>query len=161
MTLQTDIRDQLAVSDWNSVAATLTNAVNQGVASALGLLGKLTSTPALTGATRSFGTPFQVDADHPALVSYSLQLSAGAATGDVLVQLLSDASSPPVTEVDRAYLQQQDLISILSINVGVGVAAAPGSVRAFVPAGHYVELTATPTGTGAATLLNAVELVFR
>lgn len=111
-------------------------------------LGTVTpSTPA-----RALATNFQPSATKATFVSYTTMLTVTnpllAGTSTAQISLFSDASNPPTTERARHYL---------SSGVGLAVAVAITQIETLplqyiCPAGHFVRLVATTTGTATATL---------
>lgn len=110
--------------------------------------------------TRVLGTAFQPNATKGAFVSYCAALSVTnpliAGTSTALIRLFSDAANPPTTERTRAYLES---------GVGLAVAVAITQKQTtplpyMVPAGHYVLLSSTISGTSSAALgVQAEELL--
>lgn len=112
-------------------------------------------TPVVT--TRALNTTFQPHATKATRVSYSartqvtnpLLIGSSIAT----VTLLSDAANPPTTERCRVSAES-------AVGLAVSIALTTVNVAPLtylVPAGHYVRLVSTVTGTGAASIVSQVE----
>lgn len=85
-------------------------------------------------------------------VSSTNPLDVGSSTS--IVQLLSDAANPPTTERGRV-----DSESSVGGVVGFAITAANTAQLCYlVPAGHYVLLTASGTGTHGETLVSVSEI---
>lgn len=106
---------------------------------------------------RVLGTPFQPSATKAVLVSYSVRtvvtnpLLAGTSTASVV--LLSDANNPPTTERCRVAADS-------SVGLAVSIALTTSNTAALtylVPAGHYVRLVSTVTGTGMTAIISQTE----
>ena len=109
--------------------------------------------------TRTLGTVFQPHATKPVLVSYSVKtevtnpLLAGASTATVT--LLSDAANPPTTERAR-----DEAVSSVGLAVSLALTTANTAPLTYlVPAGHFVRLVSTITGTGKTSIVSQVETV--
>lgn len=107
--------------------------------------------------TRAIGTAFQPSATKATLCSYSVKtqvtnpLIAGASTATVT--LLSDANNPPTTERGRVAAES-------SVGVAVAIAITTSNTAPLtyiVPAGHYVRLVSTTTGTATTSIISQVE----
>jgi Collagen triple helix repeat (20 copies) len=135
----------------------------QGVAGATGPTGPQGpagfGTITITTPTRTLGTSFQISATKAARVCYTIRtqvtnpLLAGSSVATV--QLLSDAAATPTTERARVSAES---------TVGLAVSIALTTVNVaplchLVPAGHYVRLVSTITGTGATSIVSQVEEV--
>ncbi len=120
---------------------------------------KLSSAPTPTSSVRALDTPFVVDAYHPALVSYTIELTvqAGLLSAQTeSVDLLVGTDDPPVASVGQAYLNSEQLLGL----VGVGIKTIARQVlMAWVPPGSWVLLSSA--GTGSAAYMSGLELVFR
>jgi hypothetical protein len=100
---------------------------------------------------------FQPSATRATLVSYSARTQVTnpliAGTSTAMITLLSDASNPPTTERCRVAAES---------NVGITVTLAlttsnTAPLTYIVPAGHYVRLVSTVTGTGATSIISQCE----
>lgn len=109
--------------------------------------------------SRSFGTTFQPSSTNHVQCSYTIAQSVTnpllAGTSVAEVQLLSDSSNPPTTIRKRARL---------SSGVGVAVAVAITQQQSIpldylVPAGHYVRLVASTSGTSSNSISDQIEEV--
>jgi hypothetical protein len=123
----------------------------------LGPAGFSTVTPSTP--TRVLGTAFQPHATKAVLTSYSAKtqvtnpLLAGASTATVT--LLSDAANPPTTERARV-----EAVSSVGLAVSLALTTANTAPLTYlVPAGHYVRLVSTVTGTGSTAIVSQVEEV--
>lgn len=119
--------------------------------------GTALKTPTVTSPTRTIGTAFQPSATRPTLVSYSVRtqvtnpLVAGASTA--MVQLMSDANATPTTERARVSAE-----SSVALAVAIAITTANVATLTYiVPAGHYVRLVSTVTGTGATSIISQNE----
>lgn len=114
---------------------------------------------ALSTPTRAIGTAFQPHATKNTLVSYSVRTQATnpllAGNSRAQVRLLSDASNPPTTERCRVAADSAVGLAV-AIQITTGNEA---TLQYLVPAGHYVLLSQTTTGTGAASIVAQVEEV--
>lgn len=134
-----------------------------GPTGATGPAGLGTVTPVTPGVTsgvpaRTIGAAFQPNANKATFVSYSVKtqvtnpLLAGSSVATVT--LLSDASNPPTTERCRDAAES-------SVGLAVSIAlttANTAPLSYIVPAGHYVRLVSTITGTGAASIVSQTEI---
>lgn len=107
--------------------------------------------------TRVLGTTFQPNANKATLVSYSIKTSVTnplvAGTSTATVVLLCDASNPPTTERGRVEASS-------SVGLAVSIALTTTNTAPLshvVPAGHYVRLVSTVSGTGSNTIISQVE----
>lgn len=103
------------------------------------------------------GTAFQPSATKAVFCSYSVKttatnpLLAGASTA--LVQLFSDAANPPTTERCRASAE-----SSVGLAVAVQITTSNTTPLDYIaPAGHFVRLVSTVTGTGATSIVTQTE----
>lgn len=128
-----------------------------GPAGATGPAGLGTITPSTPN--RAFGTAFQPNATKAVECSYAVKAQVTnpllAGTSTTTVRLLSDAANPPTTV--------RDVVEATS-GVGVSVTLAlttsnTAALRYIVPAGHYVLLQQTVTGTGQASIVAQTEEV--
>jgi len=126
-----------------------------GATGAQGPAGLGTITPSTP--TRAIGTAFQPSTTKAVECSYAVRTQVTnplvAGTSTTTVRLLSDASNPPTTV--------RDVVEATS-GVGVSVTIAlttsnTAALRYIVPAGHYVLLQQTITGTGQATIVAQTE----
>lgn len=129
----------------------------QGATGATGPAGLGTVTPSTP--TRAIGTAFQPHATKAVECSYAVKAQVTnpllAGTSTTTVRLLSDASNPPTTV--------RDVVEATS-GVGVSVTLAlttsnTAALRYIVPAGHYVLLQQTISGTGVASIVAQTEEV--
>lgn len=125
-----------------------------GTAGPAGPASVASSTP-----TRAFGVAFQPHTTKPVLVSYSVKtqvtnpLLAGASTATVT--LLSDAANPPTTERAR-----DEAVSSVGLAVSLALTTSNTAPLTYlVPAGHWVRLVSTVTGTGTTAIVSQVETV--
>lgn len=109
--------------------------------------------------TRALGATFQPHATKAVRVSYSVRtqvtnpLLAGSSVATVT--LLSDAANPPT--IERARVSAESTVG-LAVSLALTTAnVAP--LTYLVPAGHYVRLVSTVTGTGQNTIVSQVEEV--
>ncbi|UYW34471.1 hypothetical protein [Methylorubrum extorquens] len=112
-------------------------------------------TPVAT--TRALGISFQPSTTKAVRVSYSIRttvtnpLLVGSSTATVI--LLSDASTPPTTERGRVEASS-------SVGLAVSVALTTSNtapISYIVPAGHWVRLVSTVSGTGSTAIVSQVE----
>lgn len=117
--------------------------------------------PGITPATpaRVLGTAFQPSATKAVWVTYAVRtqvtnpLLAGSSTS--VVTLLSDAANPPTTERGRGAAE-----SSVALAVAVAITTANTTIVGWlVPAGHYVRLVASGTGTHAESIISQAEAV--
>lgn len=127
----------------------------KGDTGATGPAGLGTITPSTP--SRSLNTTFQPSATKAVLTSYSIQLSVTnpllVGTSSAQVQLLSDSSNPPTTVRATAGISS-------GVGITVTLALTTGNtipVTYIVPAGHYVRLVSTTTGTGSASIAAQAE----
>lgn len=107
--------------------------------------------------TRALNSAFRPNASKATFVSYTVQLGANtpllAGSASALVQLLSDAATAPTTERCRGSIGQQ-----VGLSVSVAITDSNSVVLTYiVPAGHYVLLKSTITGTGTASIVSQTE----
>lgn len=116
----------------------------------------LVATPATPA--RALNTSFQPNAAKATYVCYSIALSvsnpllAGSSTAQV--QLLSDAAVVPTTVRSTAAAGS-------SVGVSVTIQITTSNtveVSGIIPAGHYVRLVSTVTGTGSASIVAQTEV---
>lgn len=116
-------------------------------------------TVAPSASSRVFGTAFQPNATKAVLVNYSVKCQVTnpllVGTSTALVQLLSDANATPTTERARCEA---------SSGVGVTVTLAmttsnTAQLTYLVPAGHYVRLVQSGTGTFTNAIVTQTEEV--
>lgn len=126
-----------------------------GPTGATGPAGLGTVTPATS--SRALNTTFQPSTTKAVEVCYTINLSVTnpllVGTSTAQVQLRSDAASPPTTVRDTVAASS-------AVGVSVTLQLTTGNVlslRYIVPAGHYVRLVSSTTGTGSATIVNQVE----
>jgi hypothetical protein len=112
------------------------------------------STPA-----RALNAAFQPSTTKAVECSYSVALSVTnplvAGNSTVTVQLLSDTTNPPTTV-------RETISASSAVGLAVSIALTTGNtipLRYLCPAGHYVLLKSTVTGTGSATLAAQTEEV--
>lgn len=110
------------------------------------------STPA-----RVLGTAFQPSATKPTFVSYGIKTTVTnpllAGTSTASVSLMSDAVNPPTTERDRV-----EATSGVGLSVTVALTTSnTASVSYIVPAGHWVRLVSTVSGTGSTAIVSQFE----
>lgn len=107
--------------------------------------------------SRAIGTAFQPSATKAVKCSYSVKtqvtnpLIAGSSTA--MVTLLSDAANPPTTERCRVAAES-------SVALAVAIAITTSNTAPLdyiVPAGHYVKLVSTVTGTAATSIISQTE----
>lgn len=126
-----------------------------GATGATGPAGLGTVTPATPA--RALNTAFQISATKAAFACYSIALSVTnpllIGTSTAQVQLLSDSATTPTT-----------LRATAAIGSGVGVTVTLAltttntiPVCYMVPAGHYVRLVSSTSGTGSATIAAQTE----
>lgn len=120
-----------------------------------GAPGLVSVVPSVT--TRALGTAFQPSATKATFVSYSVKTSVTnpllVGTSTATVTLLSDAATTPTTE--RARVEA-------SSGVGVSVTLAlttsnTAQLSYVVPAGHWVRLVSSVSGTGMTAIVSQVE----
>lgn len=123
-----------------------------GPAGAPGLVSVTPSTPA-----RALGTAFQPSATKATFVSYAVKTSVtnpllvGTSTATVI--LLSDASATPTTERGRV-----EATSGVGVSVTLALTTSNTAQLTYVvPAGHWVRLVSTVSGTGSAAIVSQVE----
>jgi hypothetical protein len=112
------------------------------------------STPA-----RTIGAAFQPNATKAVLASYSCvtQVTNPLLEGNssAMVRLLSDASNPPTIERCRVAA-----LSSVALTVGVQITTSNTAPLAYiVPAGHYVLLSSTTSGTASVSIAAQTEEV--
>ena len=102
---------------------------------------------------------FQPNATKATLVSYSIKTSvtnpliAGSSTA--VVRLLSDASATPATE--RVTVAAE---SSVALAVAIAITTSNTATLTYlVPAGHYVRLVETKTGTSSTSIISQTEVV--
>ncbi len=106
---------------------------------------------------RVLGTAFQPNATKATLVTYGIKTTVTnpllAGTSVASVSLLSDAANPPTTERDRV-----EATSGVGLSVTVALTTSnTASVSYIVPAGHWVRLVSTVSGTGSTAIVSQVE----
>ncbi len=121
--------------------------------------GKLGVGLAVSTPSRVIGTAFQPHATKRVKVCYAIKVQATnpalAGNSSALVRLLSDASNPPTTERTRC-----EALSSVGIAVAVQITQAnPSELTYEVPAGHWVLLSSTVSGTASATIVTQTEEV--
>lgn len=128
---------------------------SQGTTGATGPAGLGTVIPSTP--TRVLGAAFQPNASKATLCSYSISLSvtnpliAGNSTAQV--QLLSDSSNPPTTV-------RSTVAAGSSVSIAVAIALTTSNTTPLdyiVPAGHYVKLVSTTSGTASASIVAQTE----
>lgn len=107
--------------------------------------------------TRALGTAFQPNATKATLVSYSARTQVTnpllVGTSTATVTLLSDANNPPTTERCRVTAE-----SAVGVTVTLALTTSNTAPLTYiVPAGHYVRLVSTVTGTGQTSLISQTE----
>lgn len=113
--------------------------------------------PTIQTPTRTLNTNFQVNTTRPALCFYTVQLAATSTLiggQNQTIRILSNPANPPTVERCRGFLL---LTQALGVNAQLQSAQAV-SLSYLVPAGHWVRIDSTGTGTG--TLITSVELIF-
>lgn len=126
-----------------------------GATGPAGSPGLVSVTP--TATNRALGTAFQPSATKAVFVSYSVKTSVTnpllAGTSVATVTLLSDAGSNPTTERDRA-----EATSSVGLAVSIALTTSNTATLSYVvPAGHWVKLVSTVTGTGSTAIVSQVE----
>lgn len=111
------------------------------------------STPART----INGTPFQIHATKPVLLTYTFKcqvtnpLIAGNSTGTVRV--LSDSATVPTIERGRV-----EAVSSVGVAVAIAITTSnTATITYLVPAGHYVKIEGTTSGTATNTFVAQAE----
>lgn len=127
----------------------------KGDTGATGPAGLGTVTPSTP--TRAIGTAFRPSTTKATLCTYSVQVQAAtpllAGSATATVELLSDANATPTTVRARASVGQQ-------VGLTVSVAITDSNViplSYIVPAGHYVLLKSTTTGTASTSIVAQTE----
>lgn len=127
----------------------------QGPIGETGPAGLGTVTPSTP--TRVMGTAFRPSTTKATLCTYSVQVSAAtpllAGSATATVELISDANATPTTVRARASVGQQ-------VGISVSVAITDSNViplSYIVPAGHYVLLKSTTTGTASTSIVAQTE----
>lgn len=113
----------------------------------------------LTGVTRAFDTPFQIDATYEALVAYTIEMNVQApllSTQQVTVSLLVEGANPPTTEVASTHLESGQLAGLGLVSVATG---ARQVMVCQVPAGAWVMISKT-AGAGSASIVGQLEVVY-
>lgn len=107
--------------------------------------------------TRALNTSFQISTTNSALACYSIVLSTTnpllAGTSTAQAQLVSDASSTPTTARGTAAISS-------SVALAVAIALTTGNTVQLcylVPAGHWVRLNSSTSGTGSVSISSQVE----
>jgi hypothetical protein len=117
------------------------------------------STVTTAASSRALGAAFQPSTTKATLVSYSVKtqvtnpLLAGTSTS--IVTLFSDASNPPTTERCRAGAES-------GVGLAVTIALTTSNTTPLlylVPAGHFVRLVASGTGTHSESIISQTEEV--
>jgi hypothetical protein len=126
-----------------------------GATGPAGSPGLVSVTPSAT--TRALGTTFQPSATKATFVSYSVKTSVTnpllAGTSTATVVLLSDAAATPTTERDRV-----EATSSVGLAVTIALTTSNTAQLSYVvPAGHWVKLVSTVTGTGSTAIVSQVE----
>lgn len=116
-------------------------------------LGTITTTTP----TRALGAAFRPNTTKAVLCSYSLQITAAtpllAGAASAVVELLSDAAATPTTLRARGSIGQQ-----VGLSVSIAITDSNTIVLSYiVPAGHYVLLKSTITGTATASIVAQTE----
>lgn len=127
----------------------------KGDTGATGPAGLGTVTPSTP--TRAIGTAFRPSTTKATLCTYSVQVQAAtpllAGSATATVELISDANATPTTVRARASVGQQ-------VGLAVSVAITDSNViplSYIVPAGHYVLLKSTTTGTASTSIVAQTE----
>lgn len=112
-----------------------------------------------TVTTRALGATFQPNPFKAVFVSYSVKTSvtnpAIAGTSSATVTLVSDAASTPTTERGRV-----EATSGVGVSVTLALTTSNTAALTYVvPAGHYVRLNSTTSGTGTTAIVSQVEEV--
>lgn len=117
-----------------------------------------TITPTPTVSTRTLNSTFQPNTTKHTLCIYTIKTSTtnpllvGTSTASVV--LFSDAATTPTIERCRV-----EASSGVGLTVTVALTTSNTAVLTYmVPAGHYVKLTSTITGTGTATIVSQTEI---
>ncbi len=123
-----------------------------GPAGSPGLVSVAPSTP-----TRALGAAFQPSATKATFVSYSVKTSVTnpllVGTSTATVTLLSDAATTPTTERGRV-----EATSGVGVSVTLALTTSNTAQLSYVvPAGHWVRLVSTVSGTGSAAIVSQVE----
>lgn len=107
--------------------------------------------------TRTLNTSFQISATNSALACYSIVLSTTnpllAGTSTAQAQLVSDAATTPTTARGTAAISS-------SVTLAVAIALTTGNTVQLcylVPAGHWVRLNSSTSGTGSVSISSQVE----
>lgn len=106
---------------------------------------------------RALGTAFQPNAAKATFVSYAIKTSVTnpllAGTSTATVALLSDAAATPTTERGRV-----EATSGVGLTVSIALTTSnTAQVSYVVPAGHWVRLVSTISGTGTTAIISQVE----
>lgn len=109
--------------------------------------------------TRVLGTAFQPSATKAVFVSYAIKTSVTnplvLGTSTATVALLSDAASTPTTERGRV-----EATSGVGLSVTIALTTSNTAQLSYVvPAGHWVRLASTVSGTGSTAIVSQVEEV--
>lgn len=128
---------------------------NVGPTGPTGPAGLGTVTPSTP--SRTLGTSFQPNATKATLVTYTVRTQVTnpllIGTSRAEVKLFSDAAATPTTERCRVAAE-----SGVGITVTIALTTAnEASLTYLVPAGHYVRMVSTVTGTGAASIVAQCE----
>ena len=106
---------------------------------------------------RAFGAAFQPSATKATFVSYAVKTTvtnpALAGASVATVQLLSDAGTAPTTERGRV-----EATSSVGLAVTIALTTSNTAQLSYVvPAGHWVRLVSTVSGTGSTAIVSQVE----
>lgn len=129
-----------------------------GAAGATGATGPAgLGTIAITASARALGTTFQPSATKAVLVSYSCKTQVTnpllAGTSTATCSLFSDASATPTTERARV-----EATNGVGLSVSIAITTSNTALLTYiVPAGHYVRLAQSVSGTGSVALVAQVE----
>lgn len=128
-----------------------------GATGAQGPAGFSTVTPSTP--TRVIGTAFQPNATKAVECSYAIKTQVTnpllVGTSVATVRLLSDASNPPTTVRDHV-----EATSGVGISVTLALTTSnTAALRYLVPAGHYVLLQQSISGTGVVSIIAQTEEV--
>lgn len=117
-----------------------------------GLVSVVSATPA-----RVIGTAFQPNATKATFVSYAVKTTVTnpllVGTSTATVTLLSDTSATPTTERGRV-----EATSGVGVSVTIALTTSNSAQLTYVvPAGHWVRLVSTVSGTGSTAIVSQVE----
>jgi hypothetical protein len=127
----------------------------QGAQGPAGSPGLVSVAPAASA--RALGTSFQPSATKATFVSYAVKTSVtnplAIGSSVATVTLLSDAATTPTTERGRV-----EAASSVGLAVSIALTTSNTAQLSYVvPAGHWVRLVSTVSGTGSTAIVSQVE----